>query len=306
MAVAPELAGLAAFAACLILLGTLFAYQNTIGALTRVLASLFLVVSIPVPFSSSIHPLKFIADGITAVDNGIRASLLAGIEGTKWAYTNLFHLTAYAVQEVGAALHGLAADTENALGILTRHKIAALIATALIDPLALLGLNAAGLVKLEHALVAVEGRLGRYVANAQEAAERAEVGLAHAIAVDLPALRRRALDDAEAIVRPIGDEVSALGKRLGRVASRLNPLALTGVVAFALARLGIGWARCSNVQRVGKQMCGLDHDLLESILADTALILGTISLVEFAEGMKPIVAELVPDVARFWRADIGG
>jgi hypothetical protein len=42
--------------------------------------------------------------------------------------------------------------------------------------------------------------------------------------------------------------------------------------------------------------------LLDSLLADTTLILGTVSLVEFAQGMRGVTAEAVPLIRRFWRA----
>jgi hypothetical protein len=46
----------------------------------------------------------------------------------------------------------------------------------------------------------------------------------------------------------------------------------------------------------------MDTDLLDSLLADTLLIVGTISLVEFAEGLQAGMGELTPQIRRFWKA----
>lgn len=48
----------------------------------------------------------------------------------------------------------------------------------------------------------------------------------------------------------------------------LATAAFAGAVAVALRRLGLGWLRCGNVKGVGKALCGLSRDLIESLLAD--------------------------------------
>src|SRR5437764_1465863 len=58
----------------------------------------------------------------------------------------------------------------------------------------------------------------------------------------------------------------------------------------------------TNVYKVGKRACGMNPDLLESLLADTLLIAGTVSLVEFARGMQDVTEEVTPLIRTFWRA----
>lgn len=78
---------------------------------------------------------------------------------------------------------------------------------------------------------------------------------------------------------------------------KLEKYAVLGVgiaaVARALARLGSGWIRCNNVQRLGKRACGLDPDLIESLLLDSLAIFGIVSIVEFAEGLQAIEQEAI-------------
>jgi hypothetical protein len=73
-------------------------------------------------------------------------------------------------------------------------------------------------------------------------------------------------------------------------------------LTLALGRLGLGWARCSNVGKVGRRVCGMDASLLESVLADSLLILGTLSLVTFAEEMQDVTEVIARPIQTFWRA----
>jgi hypothetical protein len=137
----------------------------------------------------------------------------------------------------------------------------------------------------------------------------------------LPALRRwtvshvhrleHAIDDViprdirglRARLRAAEDAATATLARLGKLERLLGASALAGALAVALGRLGLGWVRCSNVSRVGKSVCGMDTQLLESLLADALIVAGTLSLVEFAEEMQGVTELAVRPVSAFWRAD---
>jgi hypothetical protein len=95
------------------------------------------------------------------------------------------------------------------------------------------------------------------------------------------------------------DRVKSLGKR-GAVAVGV------GALIAALAHVGLRWARCSKVGRTGEAICGMNEDLLLSLLADTLLIVGTIDLVAFAKGMQLVTRETVGPIAGFWNADKHG
>lgn len=89
-------------------------------------------------------------------------------------------------------------------------------------------------------------------------------------------------------------------KRVNKLAKRIAPAALAALIAAQIAKLGAGWIRCSKMKKYGRNVCGMDQSLLDSLLADTLLIVGTISLVEFAEGLQDGMNGLVPQVRKFW------
>ncbi len=72
--------------------------------------------------------------------------------------------------------------------------------------------------------------------------------------------------------------------------------AAIGALTFALGKLGAGWLRCSNWRRAGKQICGMDANYLDALLAGTVAIVGTISIVEFAKELQVIAPEVVDGV----------
>ncbi len=77
---------------------------------------------------------------------------------------------------------------------------------------------------------------------------------------------------------------------------------LAALGAAVLSKLGLGFLRCTNFRKAGKRACGMDASLLESLLADTLLVVGTLSLVEFATEMETVTAEVAPLLRKFWRA----
>jgi hypothetical protein len=97
-------------------------------------------------------------------------------------------------------------------------------------------------------------------------------------------------------------DVSNLEKWVSSHRKTLTEAGIVALVAAAVSRLGINWTRCSNSKKYGKRVCGMDPALLDSLLADTLLILGTVSLVEFAEGMQTVVGDAESQIRRFWQA----
>ncbi len=77
---------------------------------------------------------------------------------------------------------------------------------------------------------------------------------------------------------------------------------LAALGAAALSRLGLGFLRCTNFRKAGKRTCGMDGSLLDALIADTLLVVGTLSLVEFAKEMETVTGEVAPLLQRFWRA----
>ena len=118
--------------------------------------------------------------------------------------------------------------------------------------------------------------------------------LDHVIEIDLPRIKARE--------RATQDELTRLWKWAHRRAVPIATGAALGALVYALGKLGIGWVRCSAVKSAGKRVCGMDRNLLDSLLADTLLIAGTLSLVEFAEEMRGVTETAVRPISTFWRA----
>ena len=114
------------------------------------------------------------------------------------------------------------------------------------------------------------------------------------ITLDLPRLRDRA--------RAAENEIARLWKWTRAHPLGLAGAALTAAVAATLAKLGASWIRCSNWRKAGRSVCGMDASLLESLLADSLLVFGTLSLVEFAQEMVAVTDTAVRPITTFWRA----
>jgi len=104
--------------------------------------------------------------------------------------------------------------------------------------------------------------------------------LDHVLEWDLPRLRSRD--------RYLTDQVGRLWRWTRTHGRQAATGVAIGALVFALGRIGAGWVRCSNVRRLGRTVCGMDHDLLESLLADTLAIVGTVSLVEFIRDAQAV------------------
>lgn len=123
--------------------------------------------------------------------------------------------------------------------------------------------SAAGLRALQRRMTLAERRIVRLA-----------VAIPAAIATPWPRLRgleRRAENQA---------------KRLTRLEKATAGALAAGVVWAALTRLGLGWLRCSNTVKSGRRLCGMDPDLLDTLLAGSLILAGSISLVELARELR--------------------
>lgn len=172
----------------------------------------------------------------------------------------------------------------------------------------MLGQEWAGAVR--HVIVTTTTRtdaLERYIRAQVARIIHAEERLRHGIGEDvLPALRSldRRLD------RVLGKDLPAIRAREAALEHgaggvwkwiRSHPGAIAsgafaGAVAWALTRIGAGWVRCTRANKLGKSVCGLDDGLLDALLADALLIVGTISIVELARELQAITPPVVDSV----------
>jgi len=127
----------------------------------------------------------------------------------------------------------------------------------------------------------------------------------HPFLADLQWLRRHfaALSHAIAIPfpHPVAPTFPNIWKRLKALEKKLATPIGIGIVAVALSRLGAGWIRCNNVKRIGRQLCGINSNLLDELLLDSIAIFSLLSVVEFATELRSIEDEAVSIMGRLVR-----
>jgi hypothetical protein len=92
---------------------------------------------------------------------------------------------------------------------------------------------------------------------------------------------------------PFSEWIKHNKKRLSRVELLLG---VTGAAALVARALGVTSANCvrkGNLGKVARRICGLDSSLVDLLLLEATVIVGAISVVEFAEGMLAIEDEAV-------------
>lgn len=301
MAIAEGIPGLAILMSLLLLLALAYAYDNTVGALLQAVARWFRGKSISIPHVTSIG-FGFVADAAESLDGTIRHYLAAAIHGTEYAWHRFVHWNAYAWQELSGSIADLAEGVEQSIAHLVERKIPALVRTV-VAPLE------RQIRALEGQVATLLGRVDPRIAEALHAAERAlssaetaAATIEHEVAVGVPHAVEAAIAGTLPRIRGLERDAEALRDRVGKIARTLTPAGIVALVSSALLSLRLGWLKCAHVERTAKHLCSMDAQLLDSLLADTTLILGTISLVEFAKGMQGAVDEIVPPVRKFWRA----
>lgn len=273
-----------------VLIGLAWTYRYTLGAVLLAAAALFNALRIPTPFGS-VRVLGFAADEITKADHGIRNALGNAITFYQGAWNHSVSYFAYAIHWWGKELASLSHDTAQAIERLSGNAIPKwakkeLLALAAFGPIG--SLIATLRDRITHALEVAK----REALHLIRAAEHAVVVKAAAVAGTLTRPR----------IGRIERDLSAVERWIKARSKLLTVAGISALLIAALGRVGLGWTRCSKVGKTGKQLCGMDASLLESLLADTLLIAGTVSLVEFAKGMQGVTAEVVGPIRTFWRA----
>jgi hypothetical protein len=291
VAPAAGLIDLGVFLGLAFMVALLWVYRYTFGALLVGLAQALGSIRLP-SFVGGGRVLGFAADALLKIDHLIRNSLVTGIDAMQATWNECISYTAYAIRWWGQELASLSHDTAQAIEGLHVTSVTNVYRKVNTGLAARVGALAAAVAVLKHAALTRVEKITTTVTHRVTVVE-------HAISVpDIGALPRTI---------PTVKELERAGEAaLGRAkafARRFGPAALLATLIAGLARLGLGWVRCSKVGRAGKQLCGMNDSLLESLLADTLLIAGTISLVEFAEGMQGITAEVTPLIRDFWRAN---
>lgn len=290
MPAAIGLVDLGVFLALAFLIALSYAYRYSLGAALVALANVIGAVRLPGILGGG-RIFGFLADALTGIDNEIRHALGVGIAALQTTWNEAVSYTAQAIHWIGHEIGALAHDTAQAVETLSVRQVTNVYKK--VNP----GL-ARKVGALAAAVAALTRQLEHVIAREAHVAKAKAQAVERAIALPAPISIPRTLPKVGTIER----EADAALTRIRDFARRFGPAALLGTLAFALGRLGITWARCSNVSKVGKRACGMNPDLLDSLLADTLLIAGTVSLVEFAEGMQTLTADVIEPIRTFWRA----
>jgi len=286
-------------------------WKATFSPMLQLLATI-LNVQISIPHITTLRPFGFLADAFRSVDTHVYNWLGHLKDASGHAFVQLCLWVAYQVTMFAV---GLAAITYELLlwakrsAIKTQPVYITKIVKVATKPLAQRAAKGAvahdsRVPALEREVTALRGELAKV--REQVAAESA---VTMPIPYPVPLPRRQPLPVP--IPKTTGKTIPKLSDlqhawewtkaRLGKLGKLGTIAGLIGLTSAVLGRLGLGWLRCSRVGKAGKQVCGMDSGLLDSLLADTLLIVGTVSLVEFARGMQDVTREVVGPIRTFWR-----
>jgi hypothetical protein len=90
---------------------------------------------------------------------------------------------------------------------------------------------------------------------------------------------------------PFSEWVKQNKKRLSRLELLLGATGAAALVARALGGVTVNCVRKGNIGKVARRLCGLDGALVDLLLLETTLIVGAVSVVEFAEALLVIEDE---------------
>lgn len=309
---------LGALALCLFLILLRFGWSMSFSLILQTFAKLF-DIGIPYPSVSRhgvglsfVHPFHFVAETFRRLDNYVFALLGEGIYESQHAFNLMLTWNAYVLTKTGEAVANVAYNTLAALHLVRRDVSPAAIRRATAPAIAHATATLPAVkVKVDTRVPALQAEVAGLKTKVDtlsraltvpskvivEKVETPAATTTPAVAIPAPVALPGVIPKIEDLERAKKWTLDQLGKlsKLGTVAG------LVGVGAAVLGRLGLGWVKCSRVSRVGKQVCGMDTSLLDSLLADTLLIVGTLSLVEFAHEMQAVIGEADSLTRRFFR-----
>lgn len=291
------LAAMAVICACILIL---WAWQATGGQLVKFL--IFLLEGItPSILGHRIDVFGPIINALKAMDNAVKASIGKLVQANQWAWNRFVHWNAYVWSEVSKAGADLADETGRALHALRNSTVPLLISGALAPLLTRIAAleadakRAAGAVthEITHITKVIESH--PTIVKPETVVHVTKVIAAKAAA--LP----QAIANPWPRIHGIDETLKETLERIRENSKKLTVAGITGLVVAAIGQLGFGWVRCSKVGRAGKALCGMDENLLQSILSDALLIGSTISIVELAKECQGFTATVEEPLKLFVR-----
>ncbi|HEX4672055.1 MAG TPA: hypothetical protein VH279_07290 [Solirubrobacteraceae bacterium] len=309
MPVVIGLADLGVLLALACLIGLSYSYRYTLGAVILSVANLLGSVRLPGLIGGG-RVLGFAADALVKVDNEIRATLGRGITDMQAVWNESVSYTATAFHWIGKEIASVSHDTAQAiegLHVSSVTNVYKKINPWVIHRLAALSAAVAALPhKLVHGAVTIVHKTYPVIKTIEHVVTHPDVSWLPKLLARVGALEAAiALPHPSTIpiaipkIGPLTREVADLYRRVKELARRGAPAVALGALIAALARLGIKWIRCAKVARTGKRVCAMNDDLLDSLLADTLLVVGSISVVAFAKELQTIETATVVAMRRF-------
>lgn len=99
-------------------------------------------------------------------------------------------------------------------------------------------------------------------------------------------------------VADLRDALNRLRKRVARIDTKGLGYIGAGVFVATLARFGLNWIRCDRVKQLGRGSCRLDASLIDTVLEDGMVIVGSISIVSMARELLAIEDEVASVILR--------
>lgn len=283
---------------CAFLIATSRGYQYTFGILLARLAHVFRSIASPSVFGHRLS-LSPIANAIDGLNNYILAKLGEGIDATSHALVYVWGNLAHVVTELGDALGSLAEQTEQALTVLRRHTIPAMLTAAFGPGGYLLAQLLARIMPLVRAIPHAVDTVTHVVVHRVVRVEHTTVKLTKAFYRTVVVASSAAVAGILPRVGRLEREAETATKRLSKLEKGAAVVGVGTVAGIALGRLGLGWTRCSKVGRLGKAACGMDESLIESLIVGSLAIASTISIVELARECQAFTGE-VDDAMRLF------
>jgi hypothetical protein len=280
--------GLLALLAWAIQRGLLAVWVHTFGRMLQGLANLL-------KYDRGIIHLDF-GGPIRALDDTVRNALVHGAQKAEHLAGYFFHGCAVIARWMARETEQLAADTL-AWATWLQHahlpKWVKAVVYATFPPAAIYKLVQAAIhANLPHVARTTTTKVEHVVTHTVTRIVRASSG-----AVAIPGWVIR----LPSRVGDVEHDLSGLRKRVKGLEKYAGATAAVALFTAALAKLGLQWLRCKNMKKAGKRVCGLDAGLLDALLLGSTLIVGTISLRDFAREMEAVTEEAAGLVRGFIR-----
>lgn len=229
------------------------------------------------------------ANGVHVVGKRIDSAFSAAALRLEGAVTATWHVSAFIVEQAGAALWDVSKVGARALWYVeVKYPLWALDALA-----------RKGIADTKYVTKTIRPTIQNFatykgISAAQWKATLRRIGVLSARVAALPALGAGALVLPFPRIGALERRVRTWGSRLTRLEARFGKKAFAAAVGTALGALGLSWIRRSCVKRNAERLCRVDPGILEDLLGGLVGIVGTLSIVTFAEAALDAQEEVMP------------